>query len=251
AGFTGNSGAAILSTPAVLDFPATLSSATANTFPAQDTITLTAGAGFKILPSATVSTGGANALVLSIAADSSAISFIPVPGSGTGPVTVNDIALSFLTGVALSLPSQPALAVGAGGGDAFATAPTLAIPAAGITAMYYDAGPFVTGAPVCSNSLGGPCRMYQFTIAASQSITFSASWDNTTDLGIYFSTTGSNIVNTTGCDSHGNGANGQPETCTGTFTAGTYYVIVDSFAPFYSAPDDVDPSSFTLSITGN
>jgi hypothetical protein len=26
---------------------------------------------------------------------------------------------------------------------------------------------------------------------------------------------------------------------------------VDSFAPFYAAPDDVDPSSFTLTITGH
>lgn len=245
------SSAAALVTPAVTDFAATLSSATANTFPVQDTITLTADPGFKILPGAIVTTGTDTALVTSIAADSSAISFVPVPGSGTGPVNIDGIALSFLTSVSLSLPSQPTLAVGPGGGDAFGTAPTLAIPGTGITATYYDAGPFVTGPAVCSNSLGGPCRIYKFTVAASTSISFSASWSNTTDLGIYFSTTGSNVVVTTGCDGHGNGAAGQPESCTGTFPAGTYYVIVDSFAPFYAAPDDVDPYSFTLSITGN
>jgi hypothetical protein len=91
--------------------------------------------------------------------------------------------------------------------------------------------------------------IYQFTLPAPRTLTFTVTWSNTTDLGLYFSTDGSNVVVTTGCDSKGATATGQPETCTGNFPAGTFYMVNDSFHPFYAAPNNVPPTFEKIVVT--
>ncbi|MDD1762996.1 MAG: hypothetical protein LUQ59_12265, partial [Methanothrix sp.] len=238
--FTLNSGASVLTTPAIPNFPGTFVSAT----PAiNDTVTLTAGAGFKILPTAAVTIGGQVALRVSISADSSSIKFVPSPGGAAGPATVAGVALSVLTSVSLTLPTStnitpPALGAGLAGTGDFATAPTITLPASGKSLTFFDFGAF-TGNTACTDDpgLGGDCRIYKLVLAAPTTFTFNTSWQGTTDLGMYFFNAA--LARQSGpCDSKGNGASGQPETCTGkTLAAGTWYIVVDDFGPFYTPPE--------------
>jgi hypothetical protein len=250
AGYTGNSGTAILTTPAVTSFPAVYSSTT----PAlNDTVTVSA-AGFKFLPNSAVTVGGRAATVVGHAADSSSVSFVPVPGTATGTVSVSNIVLSFLTSVSLTVPAATGITVpgGLAGTGAFATAPTIPVPAAvGASVVFLDAGAF-SNVTECGNDLGGPCRMYKIVVAAGQKIGLVVTWQGTTDIGVYtYDNTQTLDPTLILCDSKGAGAAGQPESCSATFaTAGTYYLAVDSFAPFYAPPNNVDPTDIKMVLTG-
>ena len=233
-------------TPTVAAIPSTVSDATPNI---NDSVTVTLSAPYKFITGSTITFGGKPAIIVSISADSSTARFIPYPGAagatslilaGLGPQPLPALPTSATLTMATELP----------GTDALATSPFIPVPSvSGQTVTIVDAGPFATGPAICSGTLGGPCRIYRFTVAAPTTLTFTATWQGTTDLGIYFSTTGTNVVVTTGCDSKGAAAAGQPETCTGTFAAGTYYLVNDSFAPFYAAPNNVDPTYVRIDIT--
>jgi hypothetical protein len=147
--------------------------------------------------------------------------------------------LSFLRSVSLTLPTTTSLTVPAGyTATSFATAPTLAMPAAGKTITYVDGGPEGSD-PICLNNpaLGGKCRVFKFTLAAPATLTFKATWEGTADLGIYFFDNTQTIIAFGGCDALGRAATGQPEQCTRTFAAGTYYFVADDFGPFYAQND--------------
>jgi hypothetical protein len=252
AGLTGTSGAVSLTTSPVSGLAAVLSTTTPNV---NDNVTVTAPAGIKFLPNAKVFFGNDQQFVSSVAADSNSLVFRAHQAGASGTITLSNIVLSFLTSVPISSDILPTATVGAtitslAGTDAFATAPTLVIPDAGKTGGIIDAGAFAVGPAVCNTSLGGPCRIYTFTLTASRTFAVSASWQGTTDLGIYFASAGGAITGTTACDGKGAGAGGQPETCTATLAAGTYFLVVDSFAPFYGPPNDVDPTNFNVALTG-
>jgi hypothetical protein len=123
------------------------------------------------------------------------------------------------------------------------------IPETGFSGGVQDNGVWFAGPAVCTGTLGGPCRVYTFTLTTTRTFSVTATWDNTSDEGIYFTASdGTTLVGTTACDSHGNGATAQPETCTVTdLPAGTYYLIVDDFSPFYGDPA---PGFIDVSITG-
>ncbi len=244
-GYTGNTGATTVTTPAVLDFPATFSTATPSSFPAQDTVTVTAGAGFKFLPTATVSFGGTAAIITSRAPDSSAISFVPIAGSTSGAATVNGVVLSFLTGVPLNIPTQSAITIAASGATTLAGAPTITIPATGVTATYYDGGQFATAAQ-CGN-IGNHCRFYKIVLAGPRTFNVSLTWGNTADIGGYFiDAAGNDQFGDFACDAKGSGAAGQPEACTETLGAGTWYLAL---ADFTGAAQNT--TTVKMTITGN
>ena len=122
------------------------------------------------------------------------------------------------------------------GTDAFATAPV-------VTTSFYDLGSF-GGTADC----GLPCQVYEITIPAAGDYDFSANWDNNTDLGLYFLDAGLNYL-ADACDAHGNGATAKTEDCTVTFpAAGTYYLEMDNYGPFYSPPDPA-PAWFSISFS--
>lgn len=252
-GLIGTSGAVSLTTPPVSNIAAVLSTTTPNV---NDNVTVTAPAGIKFLPNAQVLFGGTDQqAVLSVAADSGSLVFRAHKAGASGTITLNNIVLSFLTSVPIASSISSTVTVAAAitslpGTDAFATAPVITIPAAGNTGGIVDAGAFAVGPAVCNASLGGPCRIYTFTISTSRTFAVSASWQGTTDIGVYFTTAAGAITGTTGCDAKGAGAGGQPETCTATLAAGTYFLVVDSFAPFYGPPNDVDPTDFNVTLTG-
>jgi hypothetical protein len=227
--------------------PANLPAIFSNAAPAaNDTITLTAPPPLKFTPASVVLIGGLPAVVVSLSADSSVISVVPVPGSN-GVANVTSLFLPYLSALqTLNTPDQ--ISVGSlSGTDDFATAPTIPIPATGETVLFRDAGAFNPNA-TCLGDLGGPCRIYTFTLAAPQDFDFSASWQGTTDLGFYIYDAGFNIVDA--CDGLGAGGGGQPEACTFSLGAGTYYIANDTFSAFYAAPNNVDPTWTTITMTG-
>jgi hypothetical protein len=223
-------------------------------------VTVTAPAGIKFLPNVKVFFGNDQQVVVSIAADSNSIVMRPHQSGASGTITIGNAALSFLTTVAFNVAATNAMTVGATitsltGTDALATAPLIVIPDAGKTGGIIDAGPFATGPAACSATLGGPCRIYKYVLTAARSFSVSATWQGTTDVGVYFATSAGAVITSPaaflGCDAKFEGPGGQPETCTITAqAAGTYYLIVDSFAPFYPAPNNVDPTNLNVAITG-
>ncbi len=248
--FTLTTGPAVLTTPAIPNFANTFST----TSPAiNDTVTMTVAAGFRLLPTATVTIGGRPATIISMAPDSLSLTLVPVPGTAASVPTVDGIVLSFLTSVSLSLPGTVSLTSPAGlaGTGAFATAPTIPVPAAGQSVTFLDAGGY-SGVAECTGDLGGPCRVYQIVVPTARTLALTLTWEGTTDLGIYTYDAGQSIQpSLLLCDAAGAGATGQPETCSAAMPAGTYYLIVDSFAPFYSAPNNVDPTDIKIVLVGS
>lgn len=253
--YTVTTGAVHLESPPIPVIAPVLSSSTPNI---NGTVTMTAPAGFKFLPSAKVFFGLDQQFIVSVAPDSNSLVFRAHKAGASGAVTVGPTVFSVLTSVPFTASTTANVTVGAtitplpGTGD-LATAPLFTIPDAGKTGGVVDAGPFVTGPAFCSGSLGGPCLVYKFVLTAPRSFSVSASWQGTTDIGVYFTNSaGTAPVGTTGCDAKGAGAAGQPETCSVTgLPAGTYFMMVDSFAPFYSPPNNVDPTDFSVTFTGS
>jgi hypothetical protein len=95
--------------------------------------------------------------------------------------------------------------------------------------------------------------VYKVVLPTDGSFTVTATWEGTSDVGIYFFTAdGSTPVGDTNCDALGNAASAggpQPETCTETLTAGTYLVAVAPFGPFYDPPE-ANPQWINLTIRG-
>jgi len=180
---------------------------------------------------------GPTATILSVT--STTISFIARVGAGAGPVFVDGVTAGGLSfnGLASSVSITPA--AGFSGTDAFATAPTLAIPGVGSSATYLDGGNGNV-VPECDADQGAGtlCRVYKFVMAAPGTVTFSVTWQGTTDLGLYFYDNAGTLLNPfpTVCDAGGNGGGG-PESCSQTLTAGTYFLVVADFGPFYPEPE--------------
>jgi hypothetical protein len=222
--------AANMVSPVVTNFPSTVS----NAAPAwNDTITVTiTGGGFKFSPTSTVNWGATKpAYVVSRAADSSAITVVPMPGS-TGSPTVTLVRNASYAPFAVTLPGDAGSATTVGTHSS--TAAIATAPVVGNSGFYYDAGSFGASTD-CADA--PPCQIYKLN-STGIAYTFTVTWSNTTDLGLYFmDATGALIAAHGACDSKGNGATAQPETCTYTFPAGTMYLELDNFGPYYSPVD--------------
>jgi hypothetical protein len=230
-----------------LTLPAAFSSATPNV---NDVVTITAP-GFKFLPSATVTFGGAPMLITARAADSSSVSF-RAGVAGAGKVTVGGTVLATLTSTPLSLESATGIVAGPAitslaGTDAKATAPEAMVLAAGVTATLVDAGPFANNAECTGGPGGAACRIYKFVVPEDGDYVVTGTWSNLADIGLYFTDAAGTGAGT--LDALGNGAGGQPETGTETWTAGTYYLYLTTYAVFYPPPNNVDPASITVTIS--
>jgi hypothetical protein len=240
-------------TAAVPPITAVFSTTTPNV---NDLVTVTAPAGIKFLPTAQVFFTNDQQTVTSVAADSNSLVFRAHIAGASGAISFGNAALSFLTNVAITVGSTNTATVGAtinqiAGTDAIATAPLVVIPNTGNTGGIRDAGPFSAINECVNVFFGDNCRVYQFTISSTRTFAVSATWQGTTDMGIYFSNAGATaLVGNFNCDSHGSGAGGQPEACTQTLTAGTYLMFVATFSSFYGPPDNVDPTDFTVALTG-
>jgi hypothetical protein len=234
--YTANSGAAKVQTPAVTDVPALFSTTTPNV---NGTITITAPAGFKFLPTARVRFGIDQQATVSVAADSNSMVVRAHQAGASGQITFENIVLSFLTGVAFNAPTTTTVTVGATvieltGTDVPANAPIISVPVAvGQTAGVVDA-PTAFGYAGLTAACGGPCptRLYKIVVRATTKLGVNSTWNSNEDVGIYLLTTAGALQSTTTfppADNLGGGAGGHPETTTWTLPAGTYLVGAITF----------------------
>jgi hypothetical protein len=202
------------------------------------TITLPGTFNFGPIEGDSVSIGAQVAIVQSVTASS--ITVIPLPGSVGQPRVVGVFPTGFPQ-FSLALQGDdsvtvPALTPLEGTGDP-ATAPEITIPG-----TFVDAGSFA--ATNCGQVSGSACQVYKFTLAAGATHQFTVSGPGPADLGLYF--LNSDLTdNDNACDDLGN--NSPPESCSLTFAAGTYYMMVISFGPEYTPPDP-NPPFFEVDI---
>ncbi len=231
-----------------------------STTPAANEVVTMSATGFKFLAHPPTTCGcqdsllrvtfaaGGDAIVVGVSADSSTVSFLPVPGS-SGEITVNAAALAFLPSVPVpvtvpagTFTAPPAFV----GTNDPATAPLITIPASGQTDTIFDAGSF--GAAVCGGNTGAPCQLYKFTLPAATVLSATLTYPGEADMGLYVM----NAAGTTNagqqCDAAGRGAGNQPETCDLTLAAGTYLFGVVNFGPFYPEADP-NPPWFMIFLT--
>lgn len=210
-----------------------------------DTVTVTTAAPFSFRSDATVSNGGVGSILVSRTATS--IRFIPIPSATPVSATVNGVTLAYAPSLSLNLPTEPAFTTPAAqtGTNALATAPAFAIPATGASRLFLDVGA-TSSVPQCvSAALGShPCRVYKITLAAPRTFDMSATWNGTQDMGVYFLNSAGTLTFAPGaCDDKGEGLGGQPESCSISLGAGTFYLMLINFS-------STDPSWFRLDLTG-
>ncbi|HWA15077.1 MAG TPA: hypothetical protein VG817_01495, partial [Gemmatimonadales bacterium] len=224
-------------TPALTQFPASLSDST----PAAGQLaTIFAGAGFKFTPTTALRFSGQSAAITARAADSSSITFLPIPGLPRQKPTATNIistaapAVRFqaTAGVYLTTPADFALSPD--------NAPTITIPSTGNTLNVVAYGNFGTGS-ICGATTGASkCRYNQFTIATDRDFHVNITQaSGSFDLGVYFYTK-DGLDFTDACD---NLAAATLESCDISLPAGTYYAIY----PNYSSSN---PSTFTVQYIG-
>lgn len=238
--------------PAVLNIPANFSDATPDI-----NASVTASApGFKFLPNVVVQFNGVNQPITAIAADSSSVTF-RAANAGSGVVTFQNVVLDFLTSAALNLPSVATVTptgtvITLTGTDAIITAPSIGAFGPGQVVEVSSGGAFNASTDCSSGPGGADCHIFAFTLTADATFVVTSSWNNNSDIGVYFSTAANDdVFPGFGCDQHGPGGGGSNfETCSVTLTAGTYYMQFVSFTAFYAPPNDVDPTAFTLTLTG-
>ena len=223
-----------IQTPVVAAVAGTFSTSTPT---ANQAVTFTAGTGFKVTSASIVDVGGVAATVVSAAADSSSITFVPAPGSAGLVRITNAVAGGFA--LSENLPtSESAFATGNVTANPNTldptTAPTIPIPTAvgGIT-QFFDA---FNGTTAVID------QFYKITTtAANTKIAFQLAWPNTADVDLLICTTSACSAFVPGGTAGATGAN--PENATATFaTAGTYYVLVENFA-------GTSPAYFGLKMT--
>lgn len=235
---------------APLNIPLTLSPAAPNV---NDEVTASA-VGFLFLPNVKVLFGGFEQRISAVAGDGSSVTF-RATNAGNGPLTLQNIAVGYLPTVGISLNSAASETVGPGitqlaGADANATAPEIALPSGVTPFNLTDAGPFYSSADCLNGPTGVPCRIYKLVLTEDRTFDINSTWDNGADLGFYFALPDNSFTGI-GCDAHGSGA-GNFEACPDEpLTAGTYYLHVATYTAFYPPPDDVDPSTFTVTLTGH
>jgi hypothetical protein len=228
-----------VTTPTVTEFPATFAPAAPDV---GDTVTMTLTGLFRALPEVTITFGTNEAIITGISTDSTQVSFLPPPGS-TGAPTVNNVIVTGVP-VPIELPTQGTLAVTGTttytGTNASGSAPTIYVPSVqGASTGFFDLGSWA------GNCGGVPCQWYTFTVTTAGDYFVTSAWDNTSDLGFFIlESDGTTVVD--GFDAHGNGATAQPEEGTVTLPAGTYFLQVQNFAPFYPDPD---PTWFRVDFT--
>jgi hypothetical protein len=235
--------AEITAEPAPESIPAVFSTLTPD---GGEAVTVSA-AGWHFLWTTSVTIGGAAGTTIGVAADGSSLTFLPVPGS-TGIPTFMGLEIEGVSGVPIQTDAQDEVTTGAtvaplAGTDDPGTAPLITTPASGETFAFYDAG---SRAGDCD---GVPCNWYKIEITTPGDVDFVGVWSNTTDLGVYVTDDAFTTIGA--CDAHGNGAGANPEECTVTFeVAGTYYIQMQDFGPFYPS-DNAEPDWTFISMTAH
>lgn len=227
----------------IRDFPATISPTNPQW---GETVTITAGAGFTFAPIPVVTWPEGAARV--VGSTATTIRVVPHWGSAGAPTITGVIAakyqLSPLTLIAV-LPEPFAVQAVAGnlpGTSTLATAPLVVAPG------FINAGVF-GGSTDCRVS--PPCQLYKLNVEANGFKTFTITWSNTDDLGLYFLNAAGELLSYFTCDRFGIGATSQPETCTIPVVAGTMYLELDDFGSYYPGGAAANPPPTSLRVEFN
>jgi len=168
---------------AVRVVPTSLAATFSNPAPAvNEPITITAPAGFKFGPNATVATVQGDGFVTGFSADSTAITALIAPGS-SGPVTLGGLTADFLPGVELTLDTNDPVTAGTTGltgTDAPGTAPEIAVPALDATLNFFDTGTF-TGTDITGDG-GVGAQYYKFVVTEAGNYHFVTNWTGGADI---------------------------------------------------------------------
>ena len=173
--------------------------------------------------------------------------FINAPPGATSKGTVTGLIVPYFpaaivsdsTDVAVSMPAIPPARAGT---DDISTAPEITAPTvSGARTGILDGSGF--GAANCGGNSGAPCQLYKLTVPADVTIDATLTWNNDADMGLYVLDANGDDADIGPCDVDGRAA-GEPEVCDASgnfgdplvFTAGTYYLAVVSFGPFYPIP---------------
>lgn len=231
-------GGGVTDTVTVAILPAAFNGTLSSTTPAGgDTLTITSSTTLKFDP-ATVSVvfgGGTEGLIASKTAD---VVKVLVPFGAAGPLTINGIAVTYIPGLVVSLPTSASVTQTGDrwvGDNAFATAPAIALPTAvgGETYVLTNL-PATNNADQCAETAAnfdfgstGPCTIYSFTVAAPTRLKFIVDWDSGADLDTY----SCSAADPMSCfEDSGSGATGaQPQEFEFTYPAGTHYFVVENY----------------------
>jgi hypothetical protein len=165
-----------------------------------------------------------------------------VPFGPAGPLTITGVDVNYVPGLVVTL-STAATVTQTGdaysGDDAFATAPTISVPAAAGAQTFLLTNFAGSNTTQCSEyfipapfTSAGVCVIYKFVVPAGETrdLTVVADWDSAEDIDIY---TCSVADPANDCfDEGGGGATGaQPEDFGPyTFTAGTWYFVIENYS---------------------
>jgi len=243
---------ALTAVPSITNAPTTVSTASP-AFGA--TMTVALGGSLRFTSNSVINIGGSPAWILSRSADSSTATIVPL-GVASGAVTYTSIVLSFLNGVALSVPGDKTVTVGAPVADpntsALATAPTVVLAAVGSSIIVSGTGPF-NNAGQCGGTTGDGCELYKFVLANPTSYDINFVWQGGSDMGLYrLNSSGGGASSQGGCDNGGQGSTGQPELCIiNNRPAGTYFFAVVFFGTgsgYPAGPDAVIPAWYQFRV---
>lgn len=237
-------------------FPATFSSTTPS---GGSTIVIKSTTLLKFIPAlVSVTFGGGHAgAILGATADTLAV---VVPFSDPGKPTIGGVSLTYVAGSNVTLPTTTSVTqTGDFWGQvdsSYVTAPTLTIPAAAkqSTAIITDPLPINNVGHCAEGGETGPCMIFKFVLAAPTSVKFTADWEGgalAPDVDIYACPSPQAVpadLGTCGGAAVGGfgGATGsKPQTFTGNFAAGTFYLVVEMY------DNTTTTKNITVTITHN
>ncbi len=173
-----------------------------------------------------------------------------VPFSNPGSLTITGIAVTYVTGLIVTLPTSSTFTQTGSdpfpGDNAWGTAPdiTSLLPASGHSSLILATSPAsdAPNAAICPEArfaFGpvGPCAIFKFTLAAPTTITFTTDWDGgsgDSDFLICSDSTAANFSKTTfapcAADGLGGASSAKPEVAGGvSYAAGTYWFVAQDF----------------------
>jgi hypothetical protein len=183
------------------------------------TVTMTAPAGFSFDPAATIDFSGIAGEVLS--QTGSAITFTPSPGL-TSPVNITGVLLNTAPQFNLTMQTSDTIATSAtvptaAGTDASGTAPTLTTPGVGGTSAFYDAPDYAAA----------PDHFYKLVVGTAGDYTITLDWTVGSDIDLFVcpSPIAAGFANCDFAAATGN----HPESSVYTLAAGTYFLVGDDF----------------------
>ncbi|HXJ30780.1 MAG TPA: hypothetical protein VNG35_09075 [Gemmatimonadales bacterium] len=213
------------------------------------TISSTATLKFDTASVTVTFSGGATPPILSKTPDQLQVL---VPFSNPGPLLISGIAVTYVSGLVVTLPTSASFTQTGSdpfpGDNAWGTAPdiTSLLPASGQSTLILATSPAsdVPNSDICPEArfLFGPsgkCAIFKFTLAAPTTITFTTDWDGgsgDSDFLICSDTTAASYDTTFTtfhpCEADGlaGASSSKPETAGGvSYPAGTYWFVAQDF----------------------